>query len=178
MTYTIIGADGGEYGPITADQLRQWIAEGRANAQTRVKAEGATEWKPLIEYLEFASALSGRAAPMPTPMPPGSPIPTTIGPIPTAPRNNPMAVAGMIMGIISVTVAICCCYGLPFNVLAIIFSLVGLSQIKADPYNQRGRGMAIAGLVLGIVSLLLAAVVLAFGLAMGSADLLQQLQKS
>jgi hypothetical protein len=38
--YKIIGADGKEYGPITADQLRAWIVEGRANAQTKVLMEG------------------------------------------------------------------------------------------------------------------------------------------
>ena len=40
--YKIIGADGKEYGPITSEQLRQWMAEGRANLQTRVLPEGAT----------------------------------------------------------------------------------------------------------------------------------------
>jgi len=30
--YKIIGADGKEYGPITAEQLRRWIAEGLAIA--------------------------------------------------------------------------------------------------------------------------------------------------
>ena len=39
--YRIIGADGREYGPIPAEQLRQWIREGRADAQTRARAEGA-----------------------------------------------------------------------------------------------------------------------------------------
>jgi hypothetical protein len=52
--YKIIGGDGREYGPVTADQLRRWFAEGRANAQTRVQAEGGTEWKTLGELPEFA----------------------------------------------------------------------------------------------------------------------------
>jgi len=53
--FKIIGADGREYGPVSGEQLRQWIAEGRANAQTRVQAEGATEWKSLAETPEFAT---------------------------------------------------------------------------------------------------------------------------
>jgi len=52
--YKIIGADGREYGPATAGQLRQWIAEGRANAQTPTLAPGAPEWKPLGVLPEFA----------------------------------------------------------------------------------------------------------------------------
>ncbi|MCU0785075.1 MAG: DUF4339 domain-containing protein [Verrucomicrobia bacterium] len=63
--YKIIGADGKEYGPITADQLKQWITEGRANAQTKVLAEGGTEWKTLAEIPEFAAAPPITATPTP-----------------------------------------------------------------------------------------------------------------
>jgi uncharacterized membrane protein len=59
--YKIIGADGNEYGPVTADQLRQWIAEGRANAQTKVQAEGSTDWKPLMDFPEFAGTSAAHA---------------------------------------------------------------------------------------------------------------------
>lgn len=58
--YRIIGADGKEYGPITAEQLAQWIAEGRANGQTRVRAEGTAEWRDLCEFPEFAIPLGTR----------------------------------------------------------------------------------------------------------------------
>ncbi len=61
--YKIIGADGKEYGAISADQLRQWITEGRANGQTKVLADGATEWKMLSELPEFAAALGARVTP-------------------------------------------------------------------------------------------------------------------
>jgi hypothetical protein len=36
--YYMQGGDGKEYGPVSAEQLRQWAAEGRANAQTQVRA--------------------------------------------------------------------------------------------------------------------------------------------
>jgi len=36
--YTIIGGDQKQYGPVTAEELRRWIAEGRADAQTQVLA--------------------------------------------------------------------------------------------------------------------------------------------
>src|SRR5262245_48361390 len=55
--YKIIGADEKEYGPVSAEILKQWIAHGRVNAQTRVLPEGATEWKPLGEIPELAAAL-------------------------------------------------------------------------------------------------------------------------
>ena len=55
--YKIIGGDQKEYGPVSADDLRRWITEGRANARTQVLAEGTTEWKPLSALPEFAELL-------------------------------------------------------------------------------------------------------------------------
>ena len=54
--YKIIGADQKEYGPVTAEQLRQWTVDGRANAQTLVQAEGSTDWQPLSSFPELNPA--------------------------------------------------------------------------------------------------------------------------
>jgi hypothetical protein len=54
--YTIIGGDGKEYGPVTAEQVQTWIAGGRANLETKIKAEGADEWKRIADFPEFAGA--------------------------------------------------------------------------------------------------------------------------
>jgi uncharacterized protein YoaH (UPF0181 family) len=56
--YRIIGADQKEYGPVTIEQLRQWMAEGRVNGQTQVSSNGGA-WQPLGTLPEFA----GLAAP-------------------------------------------------------------------------------------------------------------------
>jgi hypothetical protein len=166
--YRIIGADGREYGPVTADQLREWIAEGRVNAQTKALVEGAALWKPLVEYLEFAPMLASMA---PTLLTPG---PISITP---TPRTNSLAMAGLVMGILSITCGMCCCYGLPFNVLGIIFSLVALGQIKNDPLAQQGRPLAIAGLVLSLLSIVLAAFMLTLGLALNTSDIMRKIQR-
>jgi hypothetical protein len=63
--YKIIGADQKEYGPVTAEQLRQWIADGRLSLQSKVLPEGATEWKAVGELPEFAAAFSGPVPAMP-----------------------------------------------------------------------------------------------------------------
>ncbi|MDB6016517.1 MAG: hypothetical protein JWR19_1006 [Pedosphaera sp.] len=63
--YKIIGADQQEYGPVSAAQLRQWVAEGRVNGQTSVQADGTTEWKPLAAFPEFAALLTLQAVPPP-----------------------------------------------------------------------------------------------------------------
>jgi hypothetical protein len=52
--YKIIGADQKEYGPVSIDQLRQWLTEGRLNGETLVRAEGQQTWRPLSSLPEFA----------------------------------------------------------------------------------------------------------------------------
>lgn len=56
--YRILGGDQKEYGPVTAEQVREWILQRRANARTTVQPEGSDEWKPLSAFPEFASALN------------------------------------------------------------------------------------------------------------------------
>ena len=51
--YTIIGGDGKEYGPVPAEQVRAWIAGGRADLKTRIKVLGTDEWKTIGEFPEF-----------------------------------------------------------------------------------------------------------------------------
>jgi hypothetical protein len=145
--YKIIGADGGEYGPATAGQLQQWIAEGRANAQTPTLAPGAPEWKPLGALPEFAGHFAPPIPPVIGPLKPGA---STAGQLP---KTNSFATAGLIFGILSLT-SCCCCCGCPFNILGLVFSLIGLSQINRHPEFYEGRGLAITGLILSAASLL------------------------
>jgi hypothetical protein len=151
--YQIIGADGRPYGPVSGEQLQQWIAEGRANAQTHTFATGATEWKPLGRLPEFAGYFASQ-----TPPPISPPVPRAIR------KTNPSAMAGLIFGLLAF---FCCCKFL-FGALGIIFSLVGLSQISRQPESYEGRGLAIAGLVLSILSLLLAVVLILIAMATGN----------
>jgi uncharacterized RDD family membrane protein YckC len=52
--FTIIGGDGQEYGPASVEQLRTWLASGRANLETRARKAGETDWKHLGDFAEFA----------------------------------------------------------------------------------------------------------------------------
>jgi uncharacterized membrane protein len=56
--YIIIGGDGKEYGPVTTNDVRQWLAEGRLSAQSLVKAESDAEFRPLEKFPEFADAFA------------------------------------------------------------------------------------------------------------------------
>ena len=66
--YRIIGADLKEYGPISADELRAWIAQGRANAQTKAKLEGSDAWRSLRDFPEFAALFGAPTSNEPPPL--------------------------------------------------------------------------------------------------------------
>ena len=53
--FTILGGDGKEYGPASAEQIRGWIKAGRANLDTKVRAVGTEEWSRLGDIAEFAA---------------------------------------------------------------------------------------------------------------------------
>jgi hypothetical protein len=110
--YKIIGADQKEYGPVSADELRSWIREGRVNAQTLLQAEGQTDWRPLSSYPEFANV----AAPVPSGAPmmqgaPGEKIPNYL--------------------VQAILVTLCCC--LPGGIAAIVYAAqVNTKQAAGD----------------------------------------------
>ena len=126
--YKIIGADGKEYGPITTDQLRQWMAEGRANPQTRVLPEGATEWKTVGELPEFAAA-----APTITPFTTGIPTP--------APAAAEM-VNGPAVGLIVTAIL-----GAVAQVVSLILNLVGASSMAHRGMSQPAWANMFSGAV-------------------------------
>jgi len=151
--YKIIGADGRQYGPIAADQIRQWVAEGRVESRTAVFVDGAKDWTFVGLLPEFAGLFPAGAPP-------------TIAPPVKPRRTNGFATAGMVFGVLSLIT--CCCYGFPCNILGAVFSSVALLQINNHPGTQEGRGLAIAGLALSLASLLIYGLLIAFALATGN----------
>lgn len=139
--YKIVGNNGRTYGPVPAEQLRQWIAQRRVESRTPVLPDGASEWTYLGLLPEFARELGGTPPIIHPPAPALAPPQTT----------NGYATAGFVCGLIS---CLCCC-GCPFNVLGLIFSIIALVQINRQECKQGGWGLAVAGLILSALSLLL-----------------------
>ena len=136
--YKIIGADGNEYGPVTADQLHQWIREGRANAQTKAQAEGSTEWKTLTELPEFASALGG-APPLVS-----SPVQSFVA---TRPAGSDKKIAA---GICAILLG---CLGIHKFILGYTGEAITMLLITVLTCGLGGAVMGIIGLVEGIIYL-------------------------
>jgi hypothetical protein len=95
--YKIIGADQKQYGPVSAVEMRQWITEGRVNAQTLIQAEGQADWRPLSSFPEFA--------PVAQPLPSGVPITNVPSNNAQSLVNGP-AIALMVVGILYALVAV------------------------------------------------------------------------
>jgi prepilin-type processing-associated H-X9-DG protein len=141
-TYTIIGGDGKEYGSVTADQLRQWIADGRANAQTRMRVEGATDWKSLAEFPEFQAALHGAAPPS---LPPAAPVAASAAP----PKMSGMAVASLVLGILGMFTC-----GLT-ALVGLILGIVAMVKVKNSGGKLGGGGLALAGTIVSGIFLVM-----------------------
>jgi hypothetical protein len=138
--YKIKGADQKEYGPINADQVRQWIAEGRLNAQTNVLAEGATEWRPISELPEFAASF-------PTLPPPGMAAAAPMVSSAAQDMVNGPATALIVLAILGFVMQVA---GLVMNLLGTSFMPKGQMEQPAWANIMSGAG-AIVGAVIGIV---------------------------
>lgn len=135
--YRVLGADGKEYGPVGADQVRQWIVERRLTSNSMLQTPDSTGWRPLTMFPEFTATL-GALGP--------APLPSTGAAIA---RPNNAANWGLGLSCVSL---LCCGCGV-LSVLGIVFSCIGLSQANRDP-ARTGKPIAIAGIVVGALSLL------------------------
>jgi uncharacterized protein DUF4190 len=76
-------------------------------------------------------------------------------------ENKSLAIAAMVIGIISVSVGWLCLGPIP-GVAAIIMGAVALSQIKKTPDRVGGKPMAVVGVVTGSVTVLIYAGIMIF----------------
>lgn len=81
---------------------------------------------------DFRAGIRAQAAP---------PAPVSVA----APHSNGMAIASLVLGILWI-------WGVG-SILALIFGYIGKGQIDSSGGTQSGRGMAIAGIVLGWIGI-------------------------
>ena len=164
--YRIIGADDKEYGPVEAEQVRQWLREGRANRTTLVKSEGSPDWKAIGALPEFADLPMNLGAGTARPRPAwwGRAVPTPVQrfnarrwsreilfpPLPSAPAQpgGPTKTCGM-------ATASLVCGALGFACIpAIVGQVLGFlahNRIRQSGGRLTGSGLATAGLVLSLI---------------------------
>ncbi len=87
-----------------------------------------------------------------------------------APKTNSKSIVSLVLGILSVTIPY---VGILIGIVAIIFASLAFKEIRIR--MEQGKGLAIAGLVCGIIGtaiyVLLIALVLLFTFAVSSSDM-------
>ena len=138
-------------GPITESELRRALSHGRISEQMLLWCEGMETWvqaRKLPQLFQVAGV-----------------APAVIYASP--PRTSGLAITSLILGLVGFFIGWCCCVGVLLCLLGIIFGHVAQAQISRQPQLWTGKGMAIAGYVLGYVGLALYLVILLiYGVAM------------
>ncbi len=88
---------------------------------------------------------SAPAGPPTTPYVPPPPVASGGG------TSNGMAIAALVLGIVSLVLFFACGAGILAGVLAAVFGFLGLSKAKQ---SGQGRGMSLAGLILGLIGII------------------------
>ncbi len=65
--YKVMGEDGQEYGPVSDDQIRKWIADARLERKSPVKPADSRDWVFLESLPEFADVFQPPTMPMAKP---------------------------------------------------------------------------------------------------------------
>lgn len=101
---------------------------------------------------------------------PGFPQPAQVGygygVVP--PKNETLAVVSLVLGCVSVPLlCLCGIFGIPIGLTAVITGILGRRKIRESAGTLTGEGMALAGIIVGAITIALSVVVLAvFGLAL------------
>jgi uncharacterized protein DUF4190/uncharacterized protein DUF4339 len=143
-----IARDGKQLGPFSLAEINRQLSAGILSLTDNAWYEGASEWAPLSTIPGVTGGVSSSSAnisPAPTPLPtPGAPaVPAAI--VPAAP-TEPLAIWSLVLSIVAL--AGFCCGGPLLGIAAVVCGHLGLSKINANP-NLQGRGLALAGLIIG-----------------------------
>ena len=139
--YKIIGSDQKEYGPISAEQLRQWLAEGRVNSSTLAQSETAPGWKPISTFPELAAGLPSAAAP--AAFNPGAPA------VNAAQLVQGPAIGMMVMAILLALLAMA---GILMNLLGV--GAGAIAPTGGNQFQQLGNMMGgVVGIVFNVLGL-------------------------
>jgi hypothetical protein len=114
--------------------------------------------------------LPGTYQPPPTPYSAPRPLESGWTPPPPPPfpssRQQGLAVTSLILGIVSMTLGLCCYFGILTGPAAVVLGIIALVQIKNEPTKYSGKGIAIAGIVTGgLYFVALALIILFYGVA-------------
>lgn len=158
----------------TEEELRRLAASGALRPDTLIWREGMADWTAVStakpEWFSPRPAASVGDGSMPLTLPPMAAYqtPTHYGPpAGVLPVTDGLATASLVCGLVGVFLGACYGMGIFASIAAIIMGHISLGNIKRSGNVLQGRGLAIAGLILGYLIVGLIAVVVAiFGIAL------------
>ncbi len=176
---------GQRYGPVAREELDRWVEEGRVTAQCQVWMEGWPEWRlapeifpqirdssqqfqqPTGQQPSAGDVLGGGGQQAGSPFNPASPTPFGV------PQGRPRvgqysggggggmlpdrSVTVFVFGLIGLIIW-CSFLGIP----AWIMGSADLKEIDAGRRDPSGRGLTLAGMILGIIASILTILIVGF----------------
>jgi hypothetical protein len=80
--------------------------------------------------------------------------PQVIGaPQPPEERASGMAISAMVVGIVGILCSWAIVFSLPLGITALVLGIIEFRRIKDGAANEKGRGMALTGIILGSLTL-------------------------
>ena len=137
MTQWFYGENGQQTGPIEDSALHSLVASGQIGPATLLWREGMPRWLTL-DQLRAEGGLYLTTSPQ------------FVGHGMMAPATSGLAITSLVCGIVGLVT----CLLLP-GIPAVICGHLAMSQIANSPTPMVGRGMALAGMVCGYLSVLM-----------------------
>jgi len=142
--------DSAQHGPVSLQDLQAKIRSGEIASDALVWRDGMVDWTSANAVPEVSSGVvaAGGSAPAVAAVyaPPGTQPPAGYPPMASARPTSGLAIASLILGILGLT-SCTLITGIP----AIICGHMAMARTHPQTGNMGGRGMAIAGLVMGYI---------------------------
>jgi GYF domain 2/Domain of unknown function (DUF4190) len=161
------------HGPVSLMDLRQLLLNGQVSPHDLVWKEGLSDWMPIANQPEFQAQIGGGGRYQPYSPPMNA---MAFSPGPHLPRTSGLAVASLTLGVLGLFPAFCCLFALipvtaamavasvilgfiglfvgVCTVFAITFGAAALMDVGRSRGLVTGRGMALSGLIMGIIGAL------------------------
>jgi len=148
---------GSQQGPVSGADLQAKVMAGEVLPSDLAWREGMADWQPVSTLGGLLGASEGGGqVPLPEPMYGGQK------------QTSGLAIASLVCSLVGIL-----CMILP-GILGVVFGHMALAEIRRSEGQKEGRGMAIAGLVIGYLCVLIIVVYVAIfvvALAAGVAGL-------
>ncbi len=138
-------------GPVSESVLIGLVEQGVIRADTLVWNDSMTDWLPYGEVHAQSDPLRTNDTVVT-----GRPVTSS-----SEARTEPLAIASLILAIVSIFICGC---GFFLSIPAVICGHIALNRINAAEGRLAGRGLALAGLIIGYLMLAITAVGVIFSL--------------